>query len=265
MLNVFKMRKYAALVLPQLVSVVLFFVGLIYYDLVGGIIFFMIALVLGILIGVMLLRNPFTDMVEGAGILVIDMNSTGVLQPFIVRLDNPYIEGLFRGQRIKDIFNRDATQVITPPVIAEKRAKIDDKGGLTIELTKDDYNRNRFALFHYPVLVWNSNVKSFLTKDWFSEKEKSAFAEHTVLYLNQVMKELTTVVRDFGRHIVDNLRPQENSILGNKWVWIIIIIFIGVLAVMFAPAIMSALSGVSGTVSGAAGTAGGAVGAVVPR
>ena len=62
--------------------------------------------------------------------------------------------------------------------------------------------------------------------------EKDTFAEHGVLYLNRKMEELTSVVRDFGRHVVETLKPKQ-SLFKNKWVIVIIIIFAVILLIIF--------------------------------
>lgn len=258
LINAFVMRKWAGLIIPQLLSVVLFVIGDIYYGVWGGVSFFLVALVLGLFLGFILLKNPFSDMVEGRGIMVFDFTSTGVIRPFLVRLQNPFVVGKFNGKFIKDIFNREAVASLAPPVVSKATVSTKSSGGLSIDIDEKEYNENRFALFHYPVLIWNSNINSFLTKEWFSELEKTIFAEHTVLYLNRNLEDLTSAVRDFGRHIVDTLKPSE-SFFSNKWVWIIIFIAIIVVLAMFAPSILNTLKGVGSTVGGAVGTAGGAV------
>ena len=73
------------------------------------------------------------------------------------------------------------------------------------------------------------------------------------------MEELTSVVRDFGRHIVELTKPQDSFLARNKWVIIIAGVLIGGLALMFAPAILEQIKagfgGVGGSITKAAGGA----------
>jgi hypothetical protein len=103
-------------------------------------------------------------------------------------------------------------------------------------------------------LIWNDQTKSLLTKDFFSEKEKNAFAEHGVLYLNKQVEHLNSALLNFGRYIVESIRPKGN-IWENKWVIIIIVIALIVVVIMAAPFVMQLfekfIAPASDTISGA--------------
>lgn len=264
------MRKWAALLVPQMLATCLFAIGSIFYGIWGGVAFFLVALLLGLLIGVLLLRNPFQLLLEGKGILAINMDSTGVLQPFIVNVQTPYIKGRVAGVEVNDVFDRAAVSHLAAPrrnsMMAEPITEGDNKGGVRFELDGEMLNKGRFAMFHYPVILYNAQLNTIITKDWFADKEKDAFAEHGVLYLNRKMEELTSVVRDFGRAVVELLKPKE-SMFGKWWVWLIIGVFFIILIVMFGPSIMNALGGAGGTtattVKAAAATVQGS-GAITP-
>lgn len=256
MINPYKIKKWAALLLAGIFPTIGFFVGVKFYGLWIGIACFAGTLFVSALLANLLLVNPFTSMLQGAGIMAIDMNSTGILQPFIVRLRNPDIIGRIRGRLIRDVFDRNAVMTLSEPVVASMQGKKDTKtGNISFTLSQEDFNRSRFAMYQYPVLIYNSHINSFLTKEWFSEMEKTAFAEHTVLYLNRIMQELTSMTRDFTRGVIDLLKPKGAG--GNKWVWIIIIGGLILLAALFAPSVINAIKGASGsaTEAVASGTA----------
>lgn len=265
MLNPFVLRKYMAILIISVIGSSLFTVGLLYYGILGGVIFFGVGLVCSLIVGNIILSHPFTKMLEGKGILVINIDSTGILQPFIVGVKAPYMVGKLRGKWIKDVFDRSAVSHLAVPHQNSKTAKL-HSGGITIELDEREFNEARFGMFHYPVILYNEQIGSVITKDFLSEMEKDTFAEHGVLYLNRKMEELTSVVRDFGRHIVDTLKPAGN-ILQNKWTWVVLAIMIIIFAVLFGKPIMNAVSnfstGAGGAFSSAAGSAGG--GAITPQ
>lgn len=260
MINVFVFKKYAAVMIGGIVCVPAFYVGLLYYGIFGGIGFFMAGLLMTVLVGPIFLKNPFSDLLEGKGILVFDLNSTGIMRPFIMSVNNPFMEGKINNKKVRDVFDRSAVlQISKPNVVKVKKSKdpnvlqdnvahITEEGGLKINLTEEEYNKGRFALFHYPVLLYNSAINSIVTKDMLSENEKNTFAEHGVLYLTRVLEELTTLIREFGRYVVDNLKPKSNFFQSPLF-FIILIVGVVLLIILFLPQIMNVLGGTVSTAS----------------
>ena len=265
MINAFILRKWAALISVAMLSSISFFVGLVYFGLIYGIVFLLVGMILGISVASLLLRNPFTEMLEGKGILALSMDSTGIIKPFIVAVVSPFIKGKFNGQAIKDVFDRNATMQMSEPKKLKSGAYINEEGGITFNLDEKEYNKARFGLNHYPVLIWNDQIKGLITKDFLSEQEKSVFAEHSILYLNRMLEELTRITRDFARYVVELTKPQ-GSAWGKWWIWLIIGFALIVIIALVAPSVMNALSGTASTASGAVAAAkGGATNApIVP-
>lgn len=255
MINPFAIKKWISLLIGPLLTVVLFFIALTFYGLLIGLAFMGVGLLLGAILGNLMLKNPFTMMLEGKGLLCINMDSTGILRPFIVGLDNPYMHGKIGKSHVRDIFDRATVLQLARPQKNTTSLKQTKEGGIEIKLDEQKYNEGRFALFHYPVLIWNDQLKQILTKDFFSEGEKNAFAEHGVLYLNKQLEDLNRYLLNFGRYIVENLKPKSD-IWQNKWVIIVIIVAGIALMALFVPAIIKAMSGVSGPVSEAIKSAG---------
>lgn len=262
MINPFIIKKYMALIFPSLVTVIMFYVGVIYYGLFGGIGFMFLGLLLGVLVGNLFLKNPFSEMLEGKGILMLNMDSTGIIRPFIVAVASPFIHGKIDGRSVTDVFDRATVQNLAKPIKAGTAEMTNN--GIKLDITEEDYNKSRFALFQYPCLIYNNQIKSLITKDFLSDKETGAFAEHGLLYLNRRTEELTSAVRDFARHVVENLKPRS-SFLASKWAIIIIVVFLIILIILFSPSIIQTINGFMAATGKASGTAGGAVATVVPR
>lgn len=250
-LNPYTLRKYAALMFAGAFSTMAFFIITRFYGLLWGIGGFLIGLFISLLLGNMLLKNPFSLLLEGKGLLVIDLESTGIIKPFIVMLKSPYIQGNFDGAKIKDVFDRNAVYQLSPPIINEIPAEVKN-GKLVLRLDETQYNQSKFSMLHYPVLLWNNQVKSFITKDFLSSQEKEVFAEHGVLYLNRIMEELTSVVRDFGRYVVELLKPKE-SLFKNKIFWIILVGGLILLGALFLPKIIGLIQGKTSAAIGSTG------------
>jgi len=266
------MKKYAAILMAGMLCTISFYIGVsIYKNLLLAMGLLAIGLLVSMVAGILLLRNPFTLLLEGKGILALDINSTGVIKPFIVKVNAPFISAKYNGKMINDVFDRETVMQFATPIKAKMQLEKKENGNVviqldqkelmhlkhktqegitTIELTEKEYNSGRFALFHYPCIIWNSQVGSILTKDFLSEAEKTTFAEHTIIYLNRKMEELTSIVRDFGRYVVELTKPQGSG-FGGKWVWIIIGIGAVILGIIFIPSIIETIKGSAGTVSDA--------------
>lgn len=285
MVNVYKIRKTVALFFVGLFTSIFFFVGLLYYGMWIGIATMFAGLITSYFVAVLFLKNPFTDMLEGKGILAIDLNSTGILNVFVVGVDPPYIKGKLRKKLVHDNFDREAVynlkvprknigpfarnvqvtfndKLPVPPTPGQEMWK-DEDGTIHFSLSEDKFNRAKFAMMQYPVLLYNSLLGSIITKDFIADQEKTAFAEHHIMFLTQMMQNLTSSVRDFGRYIVETLKPKNNAFGGKLWIWIIIGVVIVIIIMLFGPSLLSAFKGAGGAISTAGATTKAAAGGVI--
>lgn len=258
-INTFKIKKWAGLILTGFFPSICFFIGLKFYGFWVALIVLLVSIVAGVMLGNLFLKNPFSEMLEGKGLLVFNIDSTGIIRPFICGLTQPYIKGNLGKDDINDVYDRSAVLQLTHPKKAGNATELKE-GGLNIHITEDEFNKSRFGLFQYPVLLYNNQIKSLITKDFLSEMEKKTFAEHGILYLNRKMEELTGVLRDFGRYVVELTKPKS-SIFQNKYFWIVVVVFIVILIILFAKPIITQLAGAGGAISSSLGS----TKAVVPR
>jgi hypothetical protein len=193
----------------------------------------------------LLLRHPFTRIVEGEGLAVFDISSTGIVQPFLISLSNNEVRGKLGKTGIKGVFDRESVYQLADPINVKAPLEIDkDTGDVTIKITNAEYHRSRFALYHRPLLLYNSQIQSLITKDYLSDKEKTTFTEYGLLYLVRKVEELSTAMLNFGRYVVEMTRPKQDFV-GSTWFWILIIGGFVVLAIMFGPSILEAIRGAS--------------------
>lgn len=262
MVNVYKIRKYAALLLVGLLTTIAFYLGIqLYKNLWLGLGFMAGGLLISLLIASALLSNPFSSMLEGAGVITFNIDSTGIIRPFIMRVLSPYVEGKLDHKLNSDVFDRSTVYQLSPPINAGYVQEGIGKDGvrrLAIVVDEDEYNRSRFQLMQYPTIIFNDQIKSIITKDFLSGMEKTLFAEHTILYLNRKMEELTSAIRDFGRYVVESLKPS--AISGKTIAIAILVIGLIVLGALFLPQIIQTLQGEGGkAVQSAATSASGAI------
>lgn len=260
MINPFKIKKFAAFILAAFLPAITFYIGVVYYSFMIALIMLLFTSGLVLFLGSILISNPFRSMLEGKGLLVFNIDSTGVIRPFNVYLNQPYVKGKLGKDEVNDVYDRAAVASLAEPGKKGGTGSWKD-GKLNIELDENEFNKNRFGMYQYPVLIYNSQVKSLLTKDFLSDQEKSSFAEHGVLYLNRKMEELTSIIRDFGRYVVELTKPKDN-IFQKAWFWIVIVVVIAIIIALFAKPLISTISG---TASNAGTAIQGASGAVIPR
>ena len=265
MLNLFKLKRWAALFLAGFLPTIAFYIGMM-YGIFIAIPCFIVSAVISILIASLILKNPFTSMLEGQGLLTFHIDSTGVVRPFLMALDQPYVRSKQGNTLIEDVYDRECVLSVAPPSkcgLLETKENAQGDKEIHIILNSNDFNKARFQMWQYPLLIYNGQLKSLVTKEFLSQNEKQAFSEHGILYLNRKMEELTSLIRDFGRYIVELSKPTT-SIFKSKWFWIVII-FVGVvIAGLFGYPIIQQLMGKTGSSAiSAISNAGGA--AVIPQ
>lgn len=262
MLNPYIIKKWAALMLTGLLTTIGFYIGIMILKSFGiALIIMAVVLLISMFIGNNLLDNPFRRMVEGGGVMAINIDSTGVIRPFLMQVKPPYVEGKLGNKLANDVFDRATVYNLAAPQEAgqvQQGQGEDGKIRIAIVLNEEEYNKGRFALFHYPVIIYNEQLNTIITKEWLSENEKTSFAEHQILYLNRKVEELTSTMRDFGRYVVESLKPKV-AIPAGTIIMIVIVIAIILLLILFAPSLMPAIQGMFGGASQAVNNAGSAI------
>lgn len=267
-LNVFRIKSYAALFAVGFLPTIAFYIGTMYHLLVG-LACFLVASIVGILIGRLILKNPFTEMLEGSGIMTFHIDSTGIIRPFIMKMAQPFVRARIGNALVEDVYDRETVLQMTEPItggtfIKQKTADGKDYE-IDIKITTETFNKTRFAMFQYPVLLYNGQIKSLVTKEFLSSQEKVAFSEHGILYLNRKMEDLTSAMLNFGRYIVDLSKPKSDF-LKSKWFMIIIIaVVIFVMVALGWPLLKQLMGSGGGSMLSAMGGIFKGGGAVVPQ
>lgn len=263
MINPFVIKKWAALLLMSFIPTLSYVLTQLYFGFNMATIVFLFMTVCFMVIANKMLANPFRQMIEGKGLLVFNMDSSGIIRPFIANLNQPYVKGKLFGKNISDIFNRKAVFNLTSP--KEATGTFDKKKNIiSINVDEEQFNNSRFGMYHYPVLVYNNQIKSLVTKDFLSSRELEVFSDHGVLYLKNKIDELSGHMRDFGRYIVESLKPSLGAF--SQWLpYIILGVAILIIFMLFGPQIMESISGAAAPVTQAVGTATDAANAVSPR
>lgn len=260
--NVYQIKKLVAFILVGGLPTLAYIAGSLYFkDMWYALGCFGGVWLVTILIGILLIKNPFSSMIEGNGILSLTLDSTGIIQPFISKLyAGGKVNGRLHGTDKNDHWDRNLTFMLGKPITTKEPAIMTSDNKIVLpkeifesrEMDYKKYSQSRFSLWHYPCLIWNEPIGTFLTKDSLSTTEKLMFAEHGAYAQNKTLVELDMQLRNFTRHIIDLLRPML-GVLRSPWFWVILIIIIGVLAVIFVPDLLTTFQGKSSETIAAAG------------
>lgn len=193
-----------------------------------------------------MIRTPFTPMLEGEGLLGMTLDSSGIINFFLFKINMPQIKGNLNGKEITDVFDQEAIHRLANPIIAKEKVEVKD-GKIKLEFDTGEYNTARFGFSQYPVLIFNKAIGSIITKDFLSNKEKS-FNEHQILYLNEEMKKMNNLLFHFSRSVIDQLKGSLSFLQGSWWIWVIVAFGVAILLWNFAPQLIASIKGATGGV-----------------
>lgn len=249
MINMFKIKKYVAIILACAITSSFYGYGNI-YGMFGGLIGMLIGMFLSLILANVLLVTPNRMVEEGDGLRVLDINSTGFIQPYIVKVIPPILVGQFGNKKIIGHYDRKITYNFKTPLNGVMQK--DENGDIHILLKSEDFTNNRFSFNGAPTLIFNSMTGAFLNKDFFAEQEKKLLSIHSILlYMNENVSNLVAALKDFSRYAINSLGKRDlGAIFKNKFVIILIVILLGGLALVFFPQIMESLRAITNGLKG---------------
>lgn len=191
----------------------------------------LMGLVLGVVAGPAMIAHPIMEVLEGKGLLVLDMNSSGIAQFFIAKVMLPNLYVKTPKGWVENIYNRTIGVYLPKPKAAEIS---EDKEIINIKLPKEDYTSAFFKLESMPMLIWNSKLDTFLTKEILGDLETKVMTEHLSLLLLDQIKTLRKHIRELTRHGVDQFKPNRFlEFMGSKWGILLIVIVAAILIFLF--------------------------------
>lgn len=231
--------------IPVLIFVVINFL---YKDFVASALLAVISVFLSVFIGKALTNHPYIDMLEAHGLVVQDINSSGVIQPYTAAVNLPYLD-LLKKNPLRTIFDRKIAFYLMKP----KKAVIsEDDECITLRIPKQKDTALNFSMQGVPTFLYNSKLNSFITKEFLSTNENSIMTEHLTLVLLDQVRSFRKSVQDLTKHTVDQFAPNKFwGMLKNPWVMAMIIIVVMILVVMM---VMPQLPKLLGYASSAAGS-----------
>lgn len=260
MFNPVVMKKWTALILSPLFVVIGFYVALLFYGFWIALVVMLLFMVVFALFANMMLAHPLRDVAEGAGLLFIDWTSTGILRPFIAKINGDRVKGKIGPNEVREIYDRDSQLTLAPPKILKNKVQfLSDEYGkkyMKLIINEEEYNDSKFLIGGFPTILYNSQVRTIFTKQFLADMEKDTSADHIILYLNRLMEDHTALQRDFARGVIEALKPKMGGIFKNPWFWIVIVaaVLIVIAVVMTNPDAFAAF-----------GAAGDSIGGLIPQ
>lgn len=191
-----------------------------------------------------LLKTPWSDMEESKGLLTMILDSTGLNIPFVCTLKAPFLTAKVDGKQVNTVYDRGLVSYIVPPEQGNySEEEVDGKKYLLIWLPKENYNRALFSMSGKPMLFYNKKLQAFLTKDALNEVESSTIVDHMILYLSHKVDELSSMIRDFARYIVEQTRPKQGLLSNPMIIMAILVIGLIVIALVMGPSILKVIQG----------------------
>lgn len=260
-------KKWIAYILCGALPIMFFIMSiLISGDLIIAYIMGIMGIIICAVMSNKLLHHPFSALVEGSGIVTLDVNSTGIIGCFISQMSNPpKIIGIMnRLKHVTDVYERDLVHTLFVPYkgVLVDAVEVDVDSGEHIGKCqvlkmpeKNDYNK-LFSFEGKPTFIYNRNLDMYVGKDYLSRMETESTLQHSINHLLNLGKHLSENVDPFARYVVEMTRPKKSWLSGKmKWILIaIIVIMIVVLLAMFAPSFIGGIqSGMQGLVPAGSG------------
>lgn len=258
-LNLNKIKKWMGILMAGFIPsflVILFF--LFRYPLLLVLVAWIVGVIASAVIFSIITRHPLNQLIEGQGLLVLKVDSTGVIQPFIAKVAQPFIKTTINGEEKTSLYDRESVFYLNAPINAiltkvglKKKETEGEKtevqetvpiNPIQYETFEVKYEKGQeqditFGFGSFPCLIWNGQLDCFYTKSAFSKLEVDGIVKHMVLYLKKKTEELTSLIRDFARYVVELTKPKAGlgDLMGKWWFWLIAIVVVVMLVVMVLP------------------------------
>lgn len=256
MANFYTIKRYMAITVSGALPIIAYQLALLKTDLLIALVAGLGTLVLCIPICSFVLRNPYTDWLEGKGILLNNLDSTGLVLPVNIKVRNDSIFGRIAGQDIEDIFNRETVHQMKDPITAKVKGAeviVNNKKYFLWALDEEEFNGARHSLVSKPFIIWNNQTKSLVTKDWWSSQEKDLFAEHVLLRVDRRLAEVSLVMKNMSRNVINLALKPQGGLLTKWWFWLIVAVGLGVLMLVVGPIVMKVFQNITGAAGDAIG------------
>jgi len=149
-------------------------VGIITMNFTLGLLTSFAAILISVFVGVLIVRDPMTRVLNGEGILVQDLNATGNIQTYVCAVKNPDMIIKTPQGEFRTVFDRELTHNLKAP--QNGIMWVDQQTGYRcFALTPDTYQDAMTKAFGVPNIYWNSKTGVVLTKQALNTQENKSY------------------------------------------------------------------------------------------
>lgn len=244
-------KKVGAFISLGILPIVVLLIGILFgVPLIEGAIASIFFALILVVVAFKFTDSPFLRMYEGSSFGVLTIDSRGKLDFFDVKLQSGRFVGEYDGKTITAPFMQSFFFRISDVFGKGKAVETGDK--LTIELEKQDYSKSLFKT-DFPILFWNRQLNSFVTKEWLQQGEKRDMIIALGYETRNQVQEYNKTASGITRMVVDMIGAKLKN--QSHILWILVIIIVAVLLYFLWPQLSSALGG---TINSATSAVGGA-------
>jgi hypothetical protein len=232
MVNLRKVKSYGSYFIASLIPLFTLTATLITtYDLLVAIIISVIFLFPTIIIARKLSDTPLRKIDEGEGLMIIDLNSRGVIKTYTAIVKPPFLNIKTNDKEISTLYDRNASFSFELPENIKQVQYIEkgDKKYLVMELPEKKHYF-QFENF-YPAFLIDTNTGFIFDKERIGKLEEKYMTKTDLNYLKVKVDELSAILRDFARYVVEQLKPKP-ALFGNWVFWLVLMLIIGLVLVM---------------------------------
>jgi hypothetical protein len=202
-------------------------------------------------------KNSWVRAVEKEGIMLFNLNSSGIVPTGIARIkQNRFGQKLFSfkqgEEEVTRLYDREVTWTLKEPMEGTVEYQKDKETGrkrIVITLDENGYAKSVFFSDYMSCLFFNEQDGSFMTKEELCKHEMSKTIKYNTLNEQREIRELRVSIDNLLRDYANRLAAIGNGLAGNnalKWILVIIVIIIvGALVYMFVPGVQEAITGVA--------------------
>lgn len=258
-------RKIRILVLVLLSFMPLFFMTMalaIGLNWLGGALVGISSMFILLIIGnAALTKNAWIKAIEKEGILLLNLNSTGIIPTGIARIkQNKFGQKLFSfkqgDEEVSRLYDREAGWTLKEPLEGTYeilRNKETGKKMVRIELEEDSYAKSVYFTDYMSCLIFNEQSGNFITKQELGDQERDKLITYLTLNEQRELRELNATLNNFIRNYADKLNQVAGGMVNSTGFKVVIVIIVlavlGVLLWVFLPGFREMVTGVPETVS----------------
>lgn len=250
MISLHEALRLASYSLVGLTPIFLMFIGL-FFNLNPFSVLFILMFITMImsLVAFIWTSNPLSKIVSGQQYGVLTFDSKGHIQIYSATIVGGNFLTHINGQEVQQKFNRNlfwyVNKVIKKGVLRQKEENQETK--IVFETAIDEQNiSNAIFKTDYPFLVYSTELKTFITKEWLFKREFDSLLLNFGWELKKSIDEHNKAAGGITRWILDLIAAKSKNPQTQKYVMILIAVVVGVLVlILFGPYVYNLISSAS--------------------